>query len=256
VQVERTHARRLALEGAANFRDLGGYATRDGRFVSWGRIFRSDVLADVSDADLRVLDGLGLRTICDLRSDPERAQKPNRPAVGIAANVHQIGFMPHEGDELLAAARAGVIAPAQIETRVREIYRRFVTDQAAHFAKLLELLQTEALPMLIHCTSGRDRTGFASAVVLMALGVERAAIAEDYLLSNHYRRDLTFQIGGPVDDSVMTALTNAHPGYLAAAFDAIDTGWGSEEGYLREALGLSAAGQQLLHDRLLGEKAA
>jgi protein-tyrosine phosphatase len=214
------------------------------------------VLADVSDADLSVLDGLGLRTICDLRSDAECAQKPNRPAVGIEPIVHRIGFMPYRGDELLAAARAGAIAPRQIETRVREIYRRFVTDQAPQFAKLLELLQTEPLPMLIHCTSGRDRTGFASAVILMALGVERAAITEDYLLSNHYRRDLTFQIGGPVDDSVMATLTNAHPDYLAAAFDAIDTGWGSAEGYLRQALGLSAAGRQLLHDRLLGGKAA
>jgi protein-tyrosine phosphatase len=254
VVLEEEPARRLALEGAVNFRDLGGYATRNGRTLHWGRIYRSDSLAEVSDADLRVLDELGLRTVCDLRSAAERAHKPNRPAVGAEPIVHHIGFMPYEGEQLLDAARAGAIAPHEIETRVREIYRRFVTDETVVFARLLQVLQTAALPLLIHCTSGRDRTGFACAVILMALGVERATITADYLLSNHYRRDLTFQVGGPVDAAVMAALTQAHPDYLAAAFAAIDAGWGSEAAYLRDALGLTAVGRQLLRDRLLGDK--
>jgi protein-tyrosine phosphatase len=244
-------ARRVSLQGVVNFRDLGGYATADGRLTRWGRIFRSDVLADLTDTDLSVLSGIGLRTICDLRSESERLSKPNRILSGTAVGIHAIGFMPHRGDELLADTKAGRISVTDIENRVREIYRRFVTDQCGTFARLLELIDTEPLPLLIHCTSGRDRTGFASAVLLMALGVPRAIIAEDYALSNEYRRDLTFQIGGSVQPEVMATLTNAHTDYLAASFRAIDEGWGSDDAYLCAALGLSEDHRNRLQEKLL-----
>jgi protein-tyrosine phosphatase len=244
-------ARRVSLQGVVNFRDLGGYATADGRLTRWGRIFRSDVLADLTDTDLSVLSGIGLRTICDLRSESERLSKPNRILSGAAVGVHAIGFMPHRGDELLADTKAGRISVPDIENRIREIYRRFVTDQCETFAKLLELIDTEPLPMLIHCTSGRDRTGFASAVLLMALGVPRATIVEDYALSNRYRRDLTFQIGGSVEPEVMATLTNAHTDYLAASFRAIDEGWGSDDAFLCAALGLSEDRRNRLQEKLL-----
>jgi protein-tyrosine phosphatase len=159
--------------------------------------------------------------------------------------------MPHLGEELLAQTREGAIGIAEIEQRVREIYRRFVTDQSSSYAQLLRLIEADALPLLFHCTSGRDRTGFASAVVLMALGVSRSTIAEDYALSNRYRRDLTFQIGGAVSPEVMATLTQAHPEYLAAAFATIDQHHGSDAAYLREALGLDAARQRQLQDLLL-----
>jgi protein-tyrosine phosphatase len=239
------------LQGVVNFRDLGGYATADGRFTRWGLVFRSDGLADLTDADVDVLSGVGLRTICDLRSDSERLSKPNRTLVGAAAQTHAIGFMPHRGDELLADTKAGTISVAEIESRVREIYRRFVLDRCGTFARLLELLDTEPLPMLIHCTSGRDRTGFGSAVLLMALGVPRPTIQEDYALSNDYRRDLTFQIGGGVTPEVMETLTHAHPDYLAGSFMAIDERWGSDAAYLRVALGLSDERRNRLQQKLL-----
>jgi protein-tyrosine phosphatase len=255
-QAPETHVlllreRRVPLQGVVNFRDLGGYAALDGRVTRWGKIFRSDVLADLTDADMNVLSGIGLRTICDLRSDSERLSKPNRTFSGAAAGIYAIGFMPHRGEELLADAKAGKISVHEIENRVREIYRRFVTDQCGTFARLLELIDTEPLPMLIHCTSGRDRTGFASAALLMAVGVPRATIAEDYALSNQYRRDLTFQIGGSVLPEVMATLTNAHTDYLAASFQAIDEGWGSDADYLRTALGLSEDRRHRLQEKLL-----
>lgn len=243
--------RRLSVTGAVNCRDLGGYVTNDGRRVRWGRLFRSDQLAELSDADLTLFESLGLRTVCDLRGEGERQHKPNRALRG-TVDVHAIGFMPHRGDELLAQARGGQIDVAGIEQRVREIYRRFVIEQSASFARLLQLIASpEALPLLFHCTSGRDRTGFASAIVLLALGVPRGTVAEDYALSNRYRRDLTFQIGGSVAPEVMAALTQAHPDYLAAAFTAIDAQWGSVERYLRDGLGLDVDTQQRLQDQLL-----
>jgi protein-tyrosine phosphatase len=242
--------RRLPLAGAVNFRDLGGYITDDGRRVRWGKLFRSDVLADLTDADVEILARTGLRTICDLRGESERAQKPNRLLQG-APVEHPIGFMPHRGEELLTATRAGTIPVAEIETRVREIYRRFVTDQTGTYSRLLELIRADTLPLLFHCTSGRDRSGFAAAVVLLVLGVPRRTIAEDYGLSNQYRRDLTFQIGGAVEAAVMAALTRAHPDYLAEAFAAIDTGWGSDAQYLQRGLGLTPKRRSELRELLL-----
>lgn len=249
ISVERE--RRLPLQGAVNFRDLGGYPGRDGRRIRWGRIFRSDSLAELTDADLQVLTSLGLRTICDLRADSERAHKPNRGLHGAPVTIHAINIMPHGGDQLLADTRLGTVSVVEIERRVREIYRRFVTDQVATFSRLLHLFDTGPLPLLVHCTSGRDRTGFASALILMALGVSRKTIARDYALSNQYRRDLTFQIGGVVSPEVMTALTQAHPDYLAAAFKAIDDGWGSDDAYLRNGLGFSGEKRQALQELLL-----
>lgn len=241
--------RRIPLDGAVNFRDIGGYATSDGRRLRWGRVFRSDSLAELSEGDVATVNALGLRTLCDLRGEPEREHRPNRP---LPVATHAIGFMPRLGDQLLAEARAGRIGVPEIEHTVRQIYRDFVTAQAATFSALLRTIaDADALPLVFHCTSGRDRTGFASALLLLALGVPRATVEADYALSNAYRRDLTFQVGGAVAPEIMGALTQAHPSYLAAAFKTIDADWGSAERYLRDGLGLDEAMRSRLTTQLL-----
>lgn len=240
--------RRIVLSGAVNFRDLGGYATADGRRVCRARVFRADQLADLSDEDLRVVRALGLRHICDLRADVERAQRPNRVVPGV--RVHAIGFMPKGGAELMA--QAGSLTVEQVEQQVGEIYRDFICERRAAFAQLFALmLEADALPLLFHCTSGRDRTGTAAALLLSALGVPRGTILADYELSNAYRRDLRFQLGEHVDPVVMAAITRAHPAYLHTAFEAMQDGWGSTENYLRQALGLSDAARTRLQALLL-----
>jgi protein-tyrosine phosphatase len=245
-----TQQRRLPLRGAVNCRDLGGYVTDDDRQVRWGILYRSDSLAELSDDDLEMLAATGLRTVCDLRGESERLHKPNR-RLPSAVVLHEIGFMPHRGDELLARTREGRITVTDIELEVREVYRRFVIDQTASYARLLTLIEEPALPLLFHCTSGRDRTGFAAAIVLLALGVPRETVASDYALSNRYRRDLSFQIGSGVDLAVLGALTQAHPDYLATAFRTIDEHWGSDRAYLRDALGLTPQRRSELQDLLL-----
>ena len=240
--------RRIVLQGPINFRDLGGYPAADGRTVRWGRVFRSDLLTDLSDEDLVVMQALGLRTVCDLRADSERAQKPNREIPGTVA--HAIGFMPRGGEELMANART--LSVEQVVIRVTAIYQDFVLARSAHFARLFELLlRAEALPLLFHCASGRDRTGTAAMLLLSALGVPRAVIAQDYALSDQYRRDIRFQLGDGIAPEVMAAVTRAHPAYLAAVFALIDEHWGSTDGYLREALGVSDAMREQLQGLLL-----
>lgn len=240
--------RHIALQGPVNFRDLGGYPTVDGRTVRWGHVFRSDLLADLSDADLAVIQGLGLRHVCDLRADAERAQKPSRDIP--SAQVHAIGFMPRGGEELMARLQS--LSVDEVVASVTAIYEDFVLTRSAHFARVFELmLQADAVPLLFHCASGRDRTGTFAALLLSALGVPRAVIEQDYLLSDHYRRDVRFQFGEGIPPELMAAVTRSHPAYLAAVFELIEQRWGSTDNYLREALGLSDAARAQLQDKLL-----
>ena len=242
--------RRLPLQGAVNVRDLGGHVAAEGRRVRWGQLFRGDQLADISDDDVTLLNAHGIRTLCDLRGEWEQRQKPNR-TLGPRVEVHDIGFIPHGGDALLEGVGKGEFGVADIQQRVIDIYRRFVSEQTHSFQRLLALLADAPLSLLYHCTSGRDRTGWASAVILMALGASRETIAADYDLSNHYRRDLSFQLSSKVDDAVMAALTQAHPIYLATAFAAVDAEWGSDAAYLRDALGCDREQQRHLQARFL-----
>jgi len=244
--------RRVAMEGAVNFRDLGGYRTGDGRRVLRGRLFRSDDLSRLTDSDGRILSELGVRTVCDLRSESERVEMPDRVSDESAIRIHSIPITPHRADELVADVKAGKLSDSDVRTRVRDIYRRFALNEIAAYTSLFEtLLLPGALPAVVHCTSGRDRTGLGAALVLVALGVPRPTIVYDFVASDRFVRDLTFLLGDAVSSDIVAALTQAHPSYLAAAFDAIGATWGSERDYLRDALGLTADRLALLRGLLL-----
>jgi protein-tyrosine phosphatase len=248
---EGTGARRLALDGAINFRDLGGYRTADGRMVAWRRLYRSDSLAELSDADLVALDSLKLLTICDLRVDHERERRPNRLPEGHAARVHALGFVPPAMVEVLKGAAAGTLLPEQGLALLRELYQTLPLDHTEAYRRIVRiLLEPDALPAVIHCTSGKDRTGFVSALILMAVGVPRVTILEDYALSDLYRRDLRFMLPN-IDPALAAAITQAHPDFLRASFEAIDRQWGGDERYLEQAIGLDAPTRERLRNLLL-----
>lgn len=241
--------RRLALHGAVNARDLGGHETADGRRVRPGLLWRSDSLADLTDADLQVLSELGLRTVCDLRDVPEREARPNR-ALGPDVRVHEIVVFPPRAKEVFAGI--GSMPVSEIQAWLCDVFRSFVADHRRAYAALLDaLLEPGALPALVHCTSGRDRTGFAAAVVLTALGVPREAVVEDYLRSDVAHRDIDFLIGAGVDEERVTAMTRPRAEYLEAGFAAMESSHGSAETYLRDALGLDDARRERLRALLL-----
>ena len=239
--------RLLPLEGAHNFRDLGGYATEDGRRVRWGMLYRSDDLADLTRDDLRYVSNLDINLVCDFRGAEERASEPSRLPEENTPDVANLDIADDRFD------------PNAIETMIRERSldgvdfgemlvegnRAFATRFSPQYGSMFERIgEAENLPTLVHCSGGKDRTGFASAIVLRALGVPEETVFDDYLLTNVYtaneierqlmllRMYLFFRTG----PEAIRPLLGVRRDYLQAAFDAIDEQYGSVDAYLREGL--------------------
>jgi protein-tyrosine phosphatase len=243
--------RRLDFEGAANFRDLGGYPAGGGRRTRWRRLFRADSLGDLTEADLERLDALGLRGLIDFRIDVERRLKPNRLPRGSSVRTLEIGFLPVGTLDMLARVRSGAITTGEIGREVAGHYRLFVADHAEEYRKALAFAaDPDNYPLLIHCTSGKDRTGFASAVLLLAVGVPREVVLQDYDLTNRYRRDVSHLFGPKTSQDLVDLLLSAQTHYLEAALDEIDRRFGSFDGYLAEALEIDDTVRARLYDLL------
>lgn len=174
----------VAVDGAPNFRDVGGYETVDGRRVRRGKVFRSGMLAGVTPDGIRTLESLGIRAVVDLRTQvevdafgPDRLPRGTRvvqlriPSAGpdpIVAEALQTGHFPYLPDLV-------------------SVNRSYIEDDAAQFGALFTLLADRTnLPVLIHCLGGKDRTGVSVALLLTILGVPWPTVREDYLLSNAY----------------------------------------------------------------------
>lgn len=178
----RVAERLLPLEGARNFRDLGGYRAEDGRQVRWGRIYRSGVMAKLTNEDLDYLSALGVEVVCDLRTEQERKQEPN-PMLG--GEAPEIVTFPYDmgqsiGRVFRAANRADAIAAFS------DAYIEFAITLAPHYTDMFARLVRRETPLAVNCTAGKDRTGIAAALILSVLGVPRSTIVADYALSETY----------------------------------------------------------------------
>lgn len=241
----------LPLQGAPNFRDLGGYQTEDGRRVKPGMLFRSDQLDRLTDADLAAMEGLRLAYVVDLRTESERAREPDRLPRGakpvvldVSADADgslggdmrkaQAAIAAGRGVELLEAANRDFVSLPSAKTS----YRAFVALVAAPATG----------PLVYHCTAGKDRTGWASAVLLSILGVPRERIYYDYLASNAYLAQKNAGIlaslkasGAPIDPANLEPVLGVRRAYLDSAFAEVDRVYGSMDAYVRKGLGLSDA---------------
>jgi protein-tyrosine phosphatase len=237
--------RHWPLQGASNFRDLGGYAGHGGRPLRWRRLFRSDHLGGLTDADQQRLAPLGLARTFDFRGQSERAAAPCRL---IGATRHSLAIEPTVVQRLQEHAASGAPLTAGVAAALmHELYRGLVSEQAHRYAELFEQLLHDDSPLVMHCTAGKDRTGVAAALVLLALGVSRERVLEDYLLSNEtYRRPPPRAAVEPLPAEVLAVLWQVQAGFLEAALQSIDDAEGGIEPYLRRRLGLGPAALRTL----------
>jgi protein-tyrosine phosphatase len=234
----------VVLDGAPNFRDLGGYTTGDGRRVRHGQLFRSGVLSDVTDADIERLTGIGMKTVVDLRSPGEIAERPNRlppGAIAVEVPVTDVSMSPKSWAERIAAGASEGMGAEMLLTG----NRAFARELRAAFGRVLALaMDATHRPIVFHCTAGKDRTGFASALVLLSLGVPVDAVVDDYLESNarlaaRHQQFLTQMRETMGDLEPLRELLEVRREYLEAGLDAILDDYGSVDAYLRDALGVT-----------------
>jgi protein-tyrosine phosphatase len=252
-----------ALEGVRNFRDFGGYPALGGRHVAKGRLFRSASFAGASAADIARLEALDVKFVVDLRRSHERENAPNlwppqaartivydgaaaRAAAGIVeAPLHEaVAQVRRTGDE----ARAYMSA-AYARYPYEQRFTRLFSDMFAAMAQ-------DGGPFVVHCAAGKDRTGLACALVLIALGAPRATVFEDFLLTNKLalvserlaamRAMREKELGGPISDEELLPMIGVQEEYLRAALDVIEARSGSVDIYLQEQLGVDAAAREAL----------
>src|ERR1700683_1305433 len=262
-------SRHVALDGAVNVRDIGGYRSTTGLAVLRGRLFRADALNQLSAADSERLDRLGLRTVIDFRTPGEvLLAGADRLPAGI-----EFASLPVSGGDL--GSMYELIASGDHEQQRKELgggraagfmvelNRGFVADprQREAFGAALRLVCSPGrLPLLYHCSGGKDRSGWMTAVLLTILGVPREAVLRDYLLSNDFHRtgyakrrfDLV-QTGIVDDPDLLRPIMELSPTYLAAAFEEADRRFGSFTRFLTRGLEVGEATLDELRRGLLGD---
>lgn len=241
--------RRLPFSGARNFRDLGGYGTTDGRTVRWGMMYRSDGLNELTDKDMELLSELSLDRIIDFRTEFESQHRPDRlPAeksprlVNIPIEDSSTKVWHESQNDMIKKLRSIDTGESMIKT-YQELVTQF-TPEMKIFVQ--EVISAQGHPVLFHCMAGKDRTGFAAAILLRMLGVPQETIMEDYLLTNEYllfhfkwRLFLVQLLRGKHFVEKVKGFMAADPFYLSAAFDSIDREYGSFENYVQNGLGLT-----------------
>ena len=248
---QRAAHRLLNFEGIPNFRDLGGYPTADGRQVKWGVLYRSGTFAESSKGDLKSLAALNLNTLIDFRSAAEKELEPNQLPDPTGFTVVEIPTLD-DGNQAMVAEITERIETSDFEgfdpnALMLDANRQFASTFTPQFRQFMQtILQADGAPVVWHCTAGKDRTGFASAILLRTLGVPQEVVMQDYMASKQNALEarksqvmlLRLFKGDEAADKVSVML-GVEKEWLAAAFEQIDATWGSFENYVHQGLQLS-----------------
>ncbi len=256
----------LRIATLPNLRDVGGWPTRDGRTVRGGQLYRSVELSKLDDDGLAAFSRLGVRTVYDLRTESERVADPDRLPPG---TEHVVADVLADMQDSVPANLPELFAdPARVEAILRDgtatsmlavAYRDIVrvpSALTAYRTLYTGLADAGRRPALIHCTTGKDRTGWGAAALLMLLGVSDDDVQRDYLRTND---DLLpalapifdrFAESG-VDPALLHPILGVDTAYLRAAVDEMESQFGSIDGYFAEGLGIDEAGQEALRTAFL-----
>jgi protein-tyrosine phosphatase len=260
---QREAHRLLNFQGIANFRDLGGYRTGDGKQVKWGTLYRAGTFTGSSDTDLRNLQQLNLVTLIDFRSSGEKEEEPNRLPDPAGFSVVEIPTLD-DGNKALVGEVMERIDSGNFEgfdpnLAMIKANRQFASSFTPQFRQFIHtVLDADGAPVVWHCSAGKDRTGFAAAILLRILGVPPDVVMQDYLASREHalaaRRSqllLLRVFKGEEAADKLAVMMGVEEAWLEAAFEEIDARWGSFDNYVSEGLELSSADVARLRNNLL-----
>lgn len=249
----------LPLGGGRNFRDLGGYPTVDGRTVKWGRVYRSGGMARLTDADYRYLSTLGIRVVCDLRSSPERREEPTQWRATPDVDYRSWDYDDDEDDGgtgLAALLSEQDMTPDKVVDAMLETYRDFLVKHRDKYRHIFLCLADGGTPLVFNCSAGKDRTGVAAALILLALGVHRDLVVEDYALSDKVvdyeaelltanlsdkaRKDDLYRWIANVPMALVRPMLRSDPGYLENTLAYLEETSGGVMAYIRSDLGIDS----------------
>jgi len=250
--------RRVLLEGAVNFRDIGGYRTQDGRQVQWGKVFRADGLSRLTDNDHRLMKHMGIRRIIDFRTPAEIKSSPDRlPGDGSMSHVNlAVSHGPIDFVEALKRLKKGDSTWLTPDFMVNGYVNNI--DNFAHVwgGVINEVALSDGDPVVFHCTGGKDRTGTCAALILLSLGVPEETVIDDHQLSNIYIADLLPAVYASiasygVDPDIVFPYLTAPRNCILAVLDHIRDKYGSAANYLETTAGVSRNAQELLKKKML-----
>ncbi|MDG2035608.1 MAG: tyrosine-protein phosphatase [Pseudomonadales bacterium] len=259
----RLAPRLLPMTATSNFRDYGGQLTKEGRQVIWGKLFRTGHMGEMSEADKQALLQLNIKAICDFRRAEEMAGRPSQLPEGLAPTA--ISISPGSATNLFSAIddedASEAIDEEAIDAFMQEINRDLVVSHQSSYRHMFDvLIQYADSSSIIHCSAGKDRTGFGGLLVLSALGVEISEVMLDYLRTNEYV-DIAKEVERwaasyhtdtqgldktqknktkkSFNRSALAMILKVKPSYLQAAIDTIDNEYGGIDSYLRTQIALS-----------------
>jgi protein-tyrosine phosphatase len=247
--------RKLPLQGTPNFRDFGGYPAAGGQSVKWGYLFRSGQLSSLTDEDVELVGALALDLVFDFRRVDEQDQEPSKMPESNPPRIVSVPITP--GSNASFFDQADTDSVAMFDFMV-DINRDFAEAQTATYSRMFkEILDVGDARLLVHCAAGKDRTGFAAAMILLALGVPRQVVMRDYMLTAEYfnphleidRLRKKYQM--ELEAEAILPMLEVHEDYLSAALSSIESRYSCIENYLAEELGVGEAEQAELRGRYL-----
>ena len=229
----------MKFVACSNFRQVGSLAPI---------LFRSDHLGALDESDARQIRQLAIRRVLDFRGVNERA---SAVCALSGVTVHSLPIEPTIVQVLQGRMAAGhQLTSADIVAHMQDTYRGFVTHNTHRFAQFFGHLLESGEPTVFHCTAGKDRTGFAAALLLHALGASQDEVMRDYLLTNE-RLKMPESVRHGLAPEAAAVLWRVQPEFLDAAFEAVRSDYGDLEAYLKEGLGLGRTERERLGELYL-----
>ncbi|MCC9044462.1 tyrosine-protein phosphatase [Myroides sp. M-43] len=252
--------RHIVFKDVHNFRDMGGIMNKEGKQIVWGHFFRSGHLSKLKANEFDKVNGLGIKTVIDLRTDKELAKKPDRIPAGISYNNVQVY---DDSEDMFSKTKKevlkGKITPIQADSLVMEFYKLYMLENPQFVKGIVDQLFDSDDAVLFHCSAGKDRTGMIGALVLSILEVDREIILSEYMLSNNYRAKEVEKllklakigkvIYPKIDYQVIENFSWIKPIYIEAMFRGIEGKYGSMDNYITNGLGISKEKRQQYIDK-------